>query len=963
MRSHFCLQRLVRKSKADTSKCAEGREIRLRPNLPTSIDCVFALLALCLIAHDVLGIGIVSGQGNSEINRPYRIGLNFGANESKAALAPTDLAGVPPARQANWNNLRDRSGSLTGLIAETDGTSQITTATVQWNSNGTWGSTGRGEENNQFAVPDRLLMTGYIDTGDSTTTSVTVSNLPAQLTSRGYDVFVYALGGVGSGRGGGYRILDGSTGRTLNDYVLVEGTSNPSTYLLAVTNPGSGKRGVGNYIVFHGLTASSIIVEATTANSLGFGSPARAPINAIQFVSQGASEPPVPPASLDLQMFLGAQLVWSESPSANISGYRVYRSTDNGPWDAIVSLRSTRYVDKAVLKGPRYRYRVVAVNTAGVEGPPSAETTGATMTMQIREIEDYNYEGGKYPGFFRCPLGVEAPSSTALDSKYDYFYTFNDYWVPPNPYRPDSMVVADDDPDPAHARWVIGWTFAGDWWRYTFDVPADGWVRLTLRAATPGVANVNVFWDEERVSTITCHTGDWGLYDDFSANELFRTKAGRHTLRLSMADAAANLDLFGIEFSPAAPSRRILFQDSFEGYADAQAMRVHGGWGLINGSGQPDVAWTIQQARTEPRTGLFAGMNGGYVIADSGSNSRARVDEALISPMIDCRGCSRVQLAFADNAGFNTSDGTPQNCDVDLDVMDDATGLWSGSWTRVFHRERSSGDVANNEIIPIGTLADGRRIRLRWRFHDARWDLWWAVDNVQVTGEKPQPLVAPTVTSFSMNDGNATTASRETTLKSLVEGNPSFFLASERADFGDAQWMPYASAVRLTLSPVDGTKTVYFKIKNVAGESSPVLAKITLAPQGPSLTVSRSFNPSFVFPSETAEVAVEVASHGAEPVLSLDLQESLPIGWIFDSVVRGPTPTTVPRSGQTGSLVFGWDVAPTFPYLFVYRVRFAGEEYLEPVPKAEMPMKRPLFAGRWGIKAADFLPGRQNSCL
>ena len=37
--------------------------------------------------------------------------------------------------------------------------------------------------------------------------------------------------------------------------------------------------------------------------------------------------------------------------------------------------------------------------------------------------------------------------------------------------------------------------------------------------------------------------------------------------------------------------------------------------------------------------------------------------------------------------------------------------------------------------------------------------------------------------------------------------------------------------------------------------------------------------------------------------------------------------------------------------------------YLEPVPKAEMPMKRPLFAGRWGIKAADFLPGRQNSCL
>ena len=119
-------------------------------------------------------------------------------------------------------------------------------------------------------------------------------------------------------------------------------------------------------------------------------------------------------------------------------------------------------------------------------------------------------------------------------------------------------------------------------------------MRLALRAATPGVANVNVFWDEARVSTIPCHTGDWGVFDDFPANEVFRTTAGRHTLRLAMADAAANLDLFGIEFSATPPVRRVLYQDNFDGYSDSQALGSQGGWTVINGSGQPEVAWSIQ---------------------------------------------------------------------------------------------------------------------------------------------------------------------------------------------------------------------------------------------------------------------------------------------------------------------------------------------------------------------------------
>ena len=52
-------------------------------------------------------------------------------------------------------------------------------------------------------------MIGYLDTGDPSTTQVTITGLPTQLTS-GYDVYVYMLGGTGGNRGGGYRITDTS---------------------------------------------------------------------------------------------------------------------------------------------------------------------------------------------------------------------------------------------------------------------------------------------------------------------------------------------------------------------------------------------------------------------------------------------------------------------------------------------------------------------------------------------------------------------------------------------------------------------------------------------------------------------------------------------------------------------------------------------------------------------------------
>ena len=190
------------------------------------------------------------------------ISVNFGSDQANSTLAAGDSAGQ--VASINWNNGSGVSGTLANLNNSAGAT---TVASVTWSSNNTWASTGLGEENNGFSGADRILMTGYLDTTDVSTTSVTISGLPAAYTGPGYSVYVYALGGVG-GRGGNYTI----------------GASTQN--LLASTSPNAFIQGpgTGDYLVFPGQTAASFTLTATPTN-------VRSPINGIQIVSNPVPEP------------------------------------------------------------------------------------------------------------------------------------------------------------------------------------------------------------------------------------------------------------------------------------------------------------------------------------------------------------------------------------------------------------------------------------------------------------------------------------------------------------------------------------------------------------------------------------------------------------------------------------------------------------------------------------------------
>lgn len=104
----------------------------------------------------------------------------------------------------------------------------------------------------------------------------------------------------------------------------------------------------------------------------------------------------------------------------------------------------------------------------------------------------------------------------------------------------------------------------------------------------------------------------------------------------------------------------------------------------------------------------------------------------------------------------------------------------------------------------------------------------WTTQGAIFNITPPASGTAPSVTSFSINNGAASTSSRNVTLNNACSGSPTQYMASESASFSGASWQTYSTAPSFTLSSGNGTKTVYFKVKNATGESSASSDTITL---------------------------------------------------------------------------------------------------------------------------------------
>jgi len=88
--------------------------------------------------------------------------------------------------------------------------------------------------------------------------------------------------------------------------------------------------------------------------------------------------------------------------------------------------------------------------------------------------------------------------------------------------------------------------------------------------------------------------------------------------------------------------------------------------------------------------------------------------------------------------------------------------------------------------------------------------------------------VAPILRSFAINHRRSTVANRSVSLVHEHDGGlPTEYRASESIDFSDASWQLHSSTPVFNLSDNPGEKTVYFQIRNEAGESEVLSDSIT----------------------------------------------------------------------------------------------------------------------------------------
>ncbi len=457
-------------------------------------------------------------------------------------------------------------------------------------------------------------------------------------------------------------------------------------------------------------------------------------------------EVPSAPQNLDTETLLATNLSWSVSPEEGVVGYRVYRNVNGQGWEEIAFVSTNSYKDSSIVEGNTYDYQVAAVNAGGVQGPPSQPSGEKMITMLVREAEDFNYGGGSYPGFQNCPVAVESTASDDLTFGMDYFFLSTTFPDRPNVYRPDDDIdIREINP----GQHIIGYTTVGDWWRYTFDVPAPGpndpaggWVKIVLKVASPGGGVMDLYWDEVLVGSVNFVTGSWGTYDTFPMEEQFQTTTGVHTLRVHFASGELDFDTIGIGFNWTKPTREDIFADDFEDYTTLYSFAdlVSAGYMVNNGSGVADGAWRLWNTAGNNlgnENPALDAMTNNYAITDSDLSGAVDVDEELITPALDCTEHKRVRLDFNKNYRVYADDvDHPQTADVDIRSSDD--GVTWGDWVTLLWWDTStvSDYTAGPEQVDLSAHADGKFIQVRWRYYEANYDYWFAIDDVRVSGDK-----------------------------------------------------------------------------------------------------------------------------------------------------------------------------------------------------------------------------------
>lgn len=166
-----------------------------------------------------------------------------------------------------------------------------------------------------------------------------------------------------------------------------------------------------------------------------------------------------------------------------------------------------------------------------------------------------------------------------------------------------------------------------------------------------------------------------------------------------------------IGWDVAKPQQVIVYETNFTGGTPDD-------WTISDGSFD-EKTWS--DANPFPRPNPFSGT---FMTVDSDWAGMVSMDESLTSGIIDCSAYENVTLHFT----HYFASCTTEKADIDIRID-------YGTWQNAVRYQNT--DASGNVSLDISAIADHQaNVEIRFRYWDAKWEYFWQVDNVRLTGDE-----------------------------------------------------------------------------------------------------------------------------------------------------------------------------------------------------------------------------------
>jgi leucyl aminopeptidase len=365
-------------------------------------------------------------------------------------------------------------------------------------------------------------------------------------------------------------------------------------------------------------------------------------------------------------------LAWT--PVTGAASYRVYRSTEGceGQWFEIAETTGTTWLDEGADQPTTYYYRTEAVHADGF--CVSAPSNCATATPTVYHATSVDADVGDV-----CAAGGPGSGDGIVDPGESVL-------LPITLHNDGNAGLSD-----------ITGTLSSSTAGITIIDPAASWPDIAPGATAESRPNHFGF---QVADSLECGT----------------------TVQAALAlDYAEGSNATGLSMPIGDPYEVLLLDEDF-------SAGIPGDWTIVDGGSGGGAASTWTTANPGGRS-IDPPFDSPFAIVDSdAAGSGASQDEALITPSFDGTGCKQILLEFS-NQFRGYSGSQPEKADVDLST--DGGSHW-------MNRLRIEGGddgypAPNTKSVDLTSVLGGvDDLRLRFRYHQAQYEWWWAIDNVKV---------------------------------------------------------------------------------------------------------------------------------------------------------------------------------------------------------------------------------------